>query len=51
MEHCTEGISIKIDDDFHSVKNFDAALELFQKEVLDFVNLSKKSRVFVDSNM
>jgi len=39
MEHCTEGISIKINDDFHSVKNFGAALELFQKEVLDVVNL------------
>ncbi|MBC8228750.1 (2Fe-2S) ferredoxin domain-containing protein [bacterium] len=39
MEHCTEGISIKIDNEFYSVKNLDVALELFQKEVLDVVNL------------
>lgn len=34
MEHCTEGVNIKIDDELHSVRNLDAALELFQKEVL-----------------
>jgi len=33
MEHCTEGVNIKIDDEIHSVRNLDAALELFQKEV------------------
>jgi len=34
MEHCTEGVNIKIDDELHSVRNLDAALELLQ-EVLD----------------
>ena len=37
MDHCAdEGVSIKIDDEFHSVKN-SAALELFQQEVLDAI--------------
>ena len=35
MEHCTEGVNMKIDDELHSVKNLDAAVELFHQEVLD----------------